>query len=177
MKNRENRPSLTVNVSREGRLVTRVCSLSAVCQPFIPSPGRMSVNSPTLLVEAEGGIAASHFYGSRKFRSQMLRESPQAVLESSDPRGLARGPNTRGARQSAPDANTSFAAASFISAESSTLQTDILFAILFLMKSLKGSRGRGDGPGSGDLADDKGGALQWDCQVSGGRWGDKSRVE
>lgn len=36
------------------------------------------------------------------------------------------------------------------------------------MKSLEGSRGRGDGPGSGDVAVDKAGVLQWDCQVSGG---------
>lgn len=124
----------------------------------------MSVNSLTLLVEADGGIAASHFYGSRKFRSQMLWEFPQAVRDSNNPRGLTQGANARGARQSAPNALKSVSGLSSVG-----LQTDILFVILFLMKSLKGSRGRGDGPGSVDVAADKGNALQWDCQVSVGR--------
>lgn len=139
----------------------------------------MSVNSLTLLVEADGGIAASHFYGSRKFRPQMLWEFPQAVRESSDPqrrtRVSAQRPQVRLRLFVCPTSNGASRPRSVISAENRALRTDILFVLPFLMKSLKGSRGRRDGPGSGDVAVDKGSALQWDCQVSARRWGDKRR--
>lgn len=146
---------MTVSAGRAQRLQS-VCQLLA--RPFIPSQGRMSVNPLTLLVEADGGIAASHFYGSRKFCSQMF---PQPWTG----RGRREGRTPVGARS--PQVYLEFNRASFIPAEASALQTDILFVILFLMKSLKGSRGRVMALGGEMRPPIRGGvALHWEGQVS-----------